>query len=128
MLCCYTCRWNLSDGLKFAWKSNSKWIRNKKGFYADIIISNTSNGIGSVEQDMGNGSWRQLSTNAWLGQQFSLEMPGDYAMFTGSETRSFNLRVKDTNGQPYGTYRVVMNCYNGDQCSDNTRAPANRVG
>lgn len=58
---CYCgCRWNMSKP-KFMWKDGSKWLNNGQGFWASLIVYNTANGIGSVEQKVGS-SWCELST------------------------------------------------------------------
>lgn len=46
---------------KFMWKDGSKWLDNGRGFWASLIIYNTADGIGSVQQKVGN-SWYAYSS------------------------------------------------------------------
>ena len=49
------CRWKMGIP-KFMWKDGSKWLDDGRGFWASLIIYNTAEGIGTVEQKVGN-SW-----------------------------------------------------------------------
>jgi hypothetical protein len=91
------------------WKDGTFWLPNGMGFYAAIIVYNTSNGIGSVEQSVG-GKWVALARVNHLGNMYKLVTPDGYRNPTGGTGKSVSIRVKNKAGQLYGTYSVKFSC------------------
>jgi hypothetical protein len=104
------CRYNMADGLKFAWQKGSMWMPND-AFWASLMISNVPNGIGSVRQNTGNETV-ELEHLGRLGQIWGMKMPAN------KDKKEFEIEVTDVNGKSYGTYVVAFNC--GGECSDFT--------
>jgi hypothetical protein len=103
-------------------KDGSKWMRNGGGFFASLVIYDIDNGIGGVQQKVGD-VWKPLSTLNDLGQQYIMEQPAEYRGFS---TREFQVRVDDVSGTPYGTFSIQFPC--GDQvCGAYTDATASRI-
>jgi hypothetical protein len=92
---------------KFMWKDGSKWLPGGGGFWATLIVYNTDNGIGSVEQKVGN-SWVRLGQLNHLGNMYVMKQPNDYRSLVGP--KSFVVRVSDVGGQPYGEFDVEFSC------------------
>lgn len=110
--------------LKFMVASGSKWIKGGYGFWVSLIVYNVPNGIGGVEQRVGDG-WMAVDDVSWLGQQWSLAQPADYRSADG--VRAFEVRVTDVDGKPYGTYRVDFPCPEDGACGGNTDATSTRM-
>jgi hypothetical protein len=87
-------------------KDGSKWLSGGKGFYSSLVVYDIDNGIGGVQQKVGN-EWKPLANLNDLGQQFIMEQPAEYRGFS---SREFQIRVDDVNGKPYGTYNVQFPC------------------
>jgi hypothetical protein len=89
-------RWTQNQ-IKFSFKggSNAHW--------ATFAIIGTSNGIGSVKQQVG-GQWKECSRFLHLG-----------AMFTLADTAggTVTIQVNDVAGTPYGTYDIPYPCASG---------------
>ena len=119
-----SCRYSMGD-LGFMFASGSKWIKGGYGFWAALVVYNVPNGIGRVEQKVGDG-WTSVDDINWLGQQWSLAEPADYRTASGSG-RTFEVRVSDVSGKPYGTYRVDFPCPDGSPCGGNTDTSATRM-
>eukprot|EP00892_Ulva_mutabilis_P000953 jgi/Ulvmu1/10859/UM007_0033.1 len=113
---------------KFMWKSGSKWIPNGKGFYASVIIYNTSNGIGGVRQKVGS-KWVNINTLNHLGNMWVLQRPPDseYRSPSGGSGKSIQMQVLDVSGRSYGTFSVPWGCGSG-VCGSETNAYAKKIG
>jgi hypothetical protein len=98
-------RWTQNE-IKFSFKggSNAHW--------ATFAIIGTSNGIGSVKQQVG-GQWKECSRFLHLGAMWTL---------TDTAGDTVTIQVNDVAGQPYGTYNIPYPCSNG--CSADTQPTA----
>lgn len=110
--------------LGFMVASGSKWIKGGYGFWVALIVYNVPNGIGGIEQRVGD-SWKAVDDVNWLGQQWNLAEPADYR--ADNADRAFEVRVKDVSGKLYGTYRVDLPCPEDGACGDNMDATSKRM-
>lgn len=110
------------------WKSGSKWIKNGKGFYASIIIHNTSNGIGGVQQQVA-GKWVNIQPLNHLGNMWVLQKPSDneYRLPNGGTGQYIKVRVMDKDGEYYGSYSLKWMCGGTGACSTEVDAPTMKM-
>jgi hypothetical protein len=92
---------------KFMWKDGSKWLSNGGGFWAALIIYNTANGIGKVEQQVGD-SYVAVSQLNHLGNMYVMEQPADYC--SPPAPKSITVRVYDVDNALYGEFEVEFSC------------------